>query len=51
MRDTSKLDAAILANRANPTEASAAAVHAAMREQTDEFFREQATEFISRTRG
>lgn len=49
MRDTSKLDAAILAHRENPTDETAAAVLAAQTAQNDRFQREQTDDYQRRT--
>lgn len=44
-----RTDAAVLANRADPTIHNYERVLLAMRDSTDEFYREQAAEFIGRT--
>lgn len=49
MRDTSKLDAAVIAYREDPTEANRACTMAAMIEHNERFMAEQTAEFQSRT--
>lgn len=50
-RDTSALDAAVLAHRADPTEENRERLMAAQRAHADGFYREQTVEFQRRTRG
>lgn len=49
-RTGGKLDEAVLAHRADPTEANRQAVLAQMRDHSDSFYREQAAAFQGRTR-
>ncbi len=46
---TTELDAAILANRVNPSDANRERVLTAMRQHLDRFHRQLASEYIERT--
>ena len=49
-RTQGRLDAAVIAHRDNPTEATKAALMAVMKEHNEAFLREQTGEFIRRTK-